>query len=732
MEGLPNEENFNLNDTFFLSRNSNFSNLADSNFFSTYGDKSMVMKQLNDIDKQIEDDKEDKDYKQIEDISFDIDLEKQVDSLISDEDDDLNDAKYLENDKSNWSSTSNLLSSNLYNNNNQHNMTTPMPIANNILQNQIFPTMESEDKISIINTNITSTNTTTELNNKILGEKKIINKKSENKELNLSILGDKFQDTFTGDSNNNINNDKNNTNFNKVTGPIQDAKIFDNFINMTQSNTSSFDFHSNSLDFNNINLIKGLYYCQTPNNSIYYNQKYMNNNSRYNKFQQNYSQSQYFKDFYSNCKALNNEYINKTKTFININNNNFSELSSRNSIQSLNINNKRFIPNNFNIKNNYINNVKNNRREDSNRSYRDNLKLMMKNQKGSKYIQKKIEEKSPEFLYKLYEQIKINLFDIMTNQYGNYVIQKFVENCDKKLISNMMKILSQNANGKMLYEISINNYGTRPLQKMIEYLSNNMSQQDINLILNFTKGNALNLIKDINGNRIIQCIIQNIKNKEFLSPLYKEINENIVEILKTKSGCCVFSKILPNIIEEDLNIMIDTIFNKIDNLINDEFGNISLKRIIKLNNENYNNKIFEFIKDNLILLSCQKFSSNVIDACIDNTTSLKGKIINKLIENENNINILILDQFGNYIIQNALQNAEKNDFDIIINQIKENEKKIKQTSHGKIIFEKLMKNYKKFLMDNKSNNNKDVNSNKYHNNGKKIKSKYNGSKKNKK
>ena len=58
-------------------------------------------------------------------------------------------------------------------------------------------------------------------------------------------------------------------------------------------------------------------------------------------------------------------------------------------------------------------------------------------------------------------------------------------------------------------------------------------------------------------------------------------------------------------------------------------------------------------------------------------------------------------------------------------------KKIKQTSHGKIIFEKLMKNYKKFLMDNKNNNNKDVNSNKY-NNGKKNKNKYNGSKKNKK
>ena len=83
------------------------------------------MKQLNDIDKQIEDDNK-------SNFTFDLDIEKQVDSLLYDEDDDLNDAKYLENDKSNWSSTSNIFSSNLYNNKNQHNMTTPMPLANNI------------------------------------------------------------------------------------------------------------------------------------------------------------------------------------------------------------------------------------------------------------------------------------------------------------------------------------------------------------------------------------------------------------------------------------------------------------------------------------------------------------------------------------------------------------------------------------------------------------------------
>ena len=309
----------------------------------------------------------------------------------------------------------------------------------------------------------------------------------------------------------------------------------------------------------------------------------------------------------------------------------------------------------------------------------------------------------------------------------------------------MLQKLSQNVNSKTLYEISINNYGTRPLQKMFENLSSSMTQQDINIILNFTKGNVQNLIKDINGNRVIQSIILNVKNKEVLTPIYKEMAENINEIIKTKSGCCVFAKVLPNIIENDLNNIVDIIINNFNQLINDEFGNISLKRIIKLNNENYNEKIYNCIKDNIIQLSCQKYSSNVIEACIDNTTSLKKKTIEKLIDNENNIHDLILDQFGNYIVQNALQNAEQKEFDIIIQQIKENEKKLKQTQNGKIVFEKLMKNYKQYLVDNKGNKNENkinINNNentinrnkkqKYHGGGMKNKNKFNNGKKNKK
>ena len=77
-----------------------------------------------------------------------------------------------------------------------------------------------------------------------------------------------------------------------------------------------------------------------------------------------------------------------------------------------------------------------------------------------------------------------------------------------------------------------------------------------------------------------------------------------------------------------------------------------------------------------------------------------------------------------------MQNSEQKDFDIIINIIKNNEKKIKQSQHGRIIFEKLVKNYKKYLIDDKSEkdegkiNNKNG-KNKKHNNGNKNKNKGN-------
>ena len=262
-----------------------------------------------------------------------------------------------------------------------------------------------------------------------------------------------------------------------------------------------------------------------------------------------------------------------------------------------------------------------------------------------------------------------------------------------------------------LYEISINPYGTRALQKLLDNLSPFITEEDLNIIYKFCKGNVYAMIKDINGNHVIQSIIENIKNKDHLSVIYKEMTDNIVNILKTKSGsCCVFQKVLANINDKDFDIMINVIIDNLDKLINDENGNFSIQKIIKLNINIYNSKIFNYIQDKIFILSIQKFSSNVIETFLINIPNFKDKIINKIIENNNIINLLS-DKYGNYIIQKALSYANIEDFNFMIKIIKNNSKTLKQSSHGKKIYEKLVKNYKQYFLDEEnSENSSNINS----------------------
>ena len=50
----------------------------------------------------------------------------------------------------------------------------------------------------------------------------------------------------------------------------------------------------------------------------------------------------------------------------------------------------------------------------------DKVISMIKDQNKNKYIQKKIEEKSPKFLYKLYQQMKSHLYIVTKKYYPQY------------------------------------------------------------------------------------------------------------------------------------------------------------------------------------------------------------------------------------------------------------------------------------------------------------------------
>jgi pumilio RNA-binding family len=65
----------------------------------------------------------------------------------------------------------------------------------------------------------------------------------------------------------------------------------------------------------------------------------------------------------------------------------------------------------------------------------------------------------------------------------------------------------------------------------------------------------------------------------------------------------------------------DVIIKFLPNLIEDPYGNYLVQNVLKLNNEQRNEAIFKMIVKDFIRLSQLKFSSNVIEKCLESKQS---------------------------------------------------------------------------------------------------------------
>jgi hypothetical protein len=225
----------------------------------------------------------------------------------------------------------------------------------------------------------------------------------------------------------------------------------------------------------------------------------------------------------------------------------------------------------------------------------------------------------------------------------------------------MLEILQFN-----LFQISINQHGTRAFQKIIEHLTNNYQ---LNLLIKGLKPYVIELIKDLNGNHVVQKILNKYPPKD-CQFIYDSIIDDLFVVATHKHGCCVLQKCLNHVTVSQLD-QFSAIILKFDNfetLINDQFGNYVLQYLISINSWDINNKIFEnFLKFGLNNLCNLKFSSNVIEKFLKNCytnelvdpkfINLKFGLVYYILRND--LSKLINDPYGNYVIQTMI--------DILIN-----------------------------------------------------------------
>merc|ERR1712118_475992 len=132
-----------------------------------------------------------------------------------------------------------------------------------------------------------------------------------------------------------------------------------------------------------------------------------------------------------------------------------------------------------------------------------------------------------------------------------------------------MRFLREICVGTRLAEASLNTHVTSAVQKVIEMLS---PPQEVELVTSALSVGIVELIKDPNGNHVVQRCLQRLAHvqKQFI---YDAACSHCVEIASHRHGCCVLQRCIDYASPEQRNALLIKIASHGLELSQDPFGN---------------------------------------------------------------------------------------------------------------------------------------------------------------
>ncbi|CED84004.1 arm repeat-containing protein [Phaffia rhodozyma] len=309
---------------------------------------------------------------------------------------------------------------------------------------------------------------------------------------------------------------------------------------------------------------------------------------------------------------------------------------------------------------------------------------LCKDQHGCRYLQKKLEEGVPEHRDMIFRETYGHFSDLMTDPFGNYLCQKLLEYSTDE----QRNAICESVAGDLV-TISLNMHGTRAVQKMIDFLS---TPRQIHSIILALSANVVPLIKDLNGNHVIQKCLNRLvpEDNQFI---YNAVAAHCVEVATHRHGCCVLQRCIDHAADSQRVQLVTEITYHGLTLVQDPFGNYVVQYVLDLNDNRFSDAVTRQFIGNVCALSVQKFSSNVIEKCIRVAEPDTRKILISELLNRNRLEKLLRDSFANYVVQTALDYAEPGQRMLLVECIRPILPMIRNTPYGKRIQSKLQREH---------------------------------------
>lgn len=297
---------------------------------------------------------------------------------------------------------------------------------------------------------------------------------------------------------------------------------------------------------------------------------------------------------------------------------------------------------------------------------------IIKTHKGSKIFQDYLKNTPMEIIHQIFIEIQPELVNIISDSYANYFIKRFYFFlCQKDKIDFLLSIQPE------IIHLSLDSIGTYPIQSIIEQISS-INEQSI--IISSIQSSLEEFCYDTYGTHVIEKIISHFE-QNLISFIYDYVINNFLSLANNINGICIVKRLLIVCNNQDIhNKLKQFAYDNALTLIEHPFGNYVIQVIVENWNEEEVEEILSRFKNKYAELSNKKYSSNVVERCLEKNDKILSQYIEEICENGKVADIM-RNSYGNYVIQKALKisagrNKEKLADNVNKNIYKLNDKKL--------------------------------------------------------
>ncbi|KAG2302372.1 hypothetical protein Bca52824_031023 [Brassica carinata] len=303
---------------------------------------------------------------------------------------------------------------------------------------------------------------------------------------------------------------------------------------------------------------------------------------------------------------------------------------------------------------------------------------LAQDQSSSAELQRRISQGSKETVDVIFEGVIFHICDLMVDPYGQHVVRKLMERCSPEQITQIVDAITQFQ--FRFVNICSDPVGALSVKSLLRFLR--CEEQIVRMVraislgaLAFTSsGNAL----------VLQCFKQFHPSHTW--DLLEVIAQNCLQIATDEYGCRMLQQFLDigcNVVKQRLTQEI--IANAL-RLCVDSFGNYVVQYLLELGDPNVTICLIRQLLGNYAYLARNKFASHVVQKFLNIGYIDPSSIVRDLLRD---IDTLLCDPFGNYVIQTAWFVCKEELRMILMRHIDRNKPLMRCNMYGNKILQRL-------------------------------------------